>query len=147
MCLFSPFPRLRLIFLFIIFAVPSLRPLSINTLPPRSLSSTTMSIAAVRLHAHIERGFAHFHGRRSPLEGVSSTTAPTPSTSTAPMEVIKLPTSVKALSGIIVVLGLCLLCEQLTIYIQIVPLNTAIQLLRFGRLGLGDGAGRALRLT
>jgi hypothetical protein len=67
-----------------------------------------MAIAAARLHARNERGLAHFE-RRSPLAGVSSTVAPASTTTAAQTEVIKLPKSVKAFAGAIVIFGLFIL--------------------------------------
>jgi len=81
-----------------------------------------MSIAAIRPRAHYERGLAHLHERRSPQGGVSSSVAPLPATTSIvdPTQAtatpnpetataINLPTSLKALSGLITVLGLFIL--------------------------------------
>jgi hypothetical protein len=70
-----------------------------------------MAIAAVRFHARNERGLAHILERRSPQAGVSpsTTVASASTTSAAQIEDIKLPTSVKALTGMIVVFSLVIL--------------------------------------
>jgi len=74
-----------------------------------------MAIAAVRPRAHYERGFAHSHERRSPQAGVSSSveyiqatpvmngTAPTAASNP---QTALVPTNLKGLVGVIVVLGL-----------------------------------------
>jgi hypothetical protein len=108
-----------------------------------------MAVAAVRPRAHYERGFARSHERRSPQAGVSSTVAPFPATpvmdgtkATSTPEAastVKLPTDVKALAGVITVLGLFILGEchidpGLSVFL------ITSQLSQFGRSGLGDSA-------
>src|ERR1700676_1683449 len=85
-----------------------------------------MAIAAVRPRAHYERGFAHSHERRSPQAGVSSSveyiqatpvmngTAPTAASNP---QTALVPTNLKGLVGVIVVLGLFALGEH---YIDLV---------------------------
>jgi len=102
-----------------------------------------MAIAAVRFHARNERGLAHILERRSPQAGVSpsTTVASASTTSAAQIEDIKLPTSVKALTGMIVVFSLVILGKQLFYYCKIIPL-TGEQLSHFGRSELGDVADK-----
>jgi hypothetical protein len=82
-----------------------------------------MAIAAVRPRAHYERGFAHSHERRSPQAGVSSSVGATPvMNGTAPTaasnsQTALVPTNLKGLVGVIVVLGLFALGEH---YIDLV---------------------------
>jgi len=80
-----------------------------------------MAIAATRPRTHYERGFAHLHERRSPQGGVSSSVTPlpatsvidaTPATTTSNPDTataIELPTDLKALAGLIIVLSLFIL--------------------------------------
>lgn len=94
-----------------------------------------MTFDTVRPRAHIERGLAHMiKERRSPQAGVSSTTtsaSTTPtleSAKTSPTAVpqavnTRLPTSVKALAGVITVIGLFLLGEWLVKLIPVAILN------------------------
>lgn len=80
-----------------------------------------MAFAAVRPRVHYERGFAHYHERRSPQAGVSSSTLPatpvmegtaaTSAPASAAAAAVGLPTHVKALAGVIAVLGLFILGE------------------------------------
>jgi hypothetical protein len=83
-------------------------------------NSVVMATAVVYPRAHHGRGFAHVRERRSPQAGVSSSllvaatpvTDSTEATSTPePASTIQLPTDVKALTGIIVVLGVCIIGE------------------------------------
>lgn len=84
-----------------------------------------MAIAASRPRAHYERGLAHFNERRSPQAGVQPSTVVTSASSTvvldnaaaattsaASQQVFTAPPqSVKALAGVITILGLFILGE------------------------------------